>query len=105
MTKEEHGKLLRLAMADQGFDNRSLADAAGVGTRTVTNWRQGETMPSQRDLAVLRKILGPYDQTAELGAVEAAVRRSPLVKWRQDAVISTYEKHLWDQGREEVGTG
>ena len=105
MDKQTHSRLLRKAMADKGLDRGVVADATDVQPRTVTNWRSGSTMPTEKERAALRRLFGPYDEGGELGEVESAVRRSPLHKWRQDAVISTYEKHLWDQGREEVGTG
>lgn len=97
MDKTTHSRLLRTAMAEKGYDRQAVADAAGVGARTVTNWRSGATMPSEKELASLRRLFGPYDQGAETGEVEAAVRRSPLIKWRQDTVIATYERNLFEQ--------
>lgn len=58
-------------------------------------------MPTLAERELIRTLLGPYD--AEGDAVEVAVRRSSLVKWRQDAVISEYEKHRYEQGKEVAG--
>lgn len=100
MDKEVHGRLLEQAMTKQRVGRKAVAEVVGKSTRTVTNWTSGYTMPTLHERELLRGMLGPYD--AEGDAVEVAVRQSSLVKWRQDAVISTYERHLYDQGREEV---
>ena len=53
MDKQEHGTALKAAMARQGLDRQVVADAAGVGVRTVTNWTTGATLPSAREREVL----------------------------------------------------
>lgn len=98
MTKEAHGNRLRAVMAARGMSNEVLADAVGVGKKTVYNWRAGNTMPSDADRAKLRGILGAYD--AEGDPVEVAVRSSRLTEWRQDAVVSFYKRNLHEQGAE-----
>ena len=101
MDKKQHGDRLRAAMASKGHDRQVIADAAGVGVRTVTNWTTGKTMPSPGERDVLRKLLGPYD--AEGDQVEIAVRGSELHEWRQDAVLSFYKKNLHEQRGEVAG--
>lgn len=95
MENREHGRLIKAAMASRGLDRVTLADATGVKPRTITNWTSGSTMPSDRQRLALRQILGPYDSAGD--PVEQAVRRSELVEWRQDAVLSTYKRHLYEQ--------
>lgn len=98
MDKTTHAKVLRRAMAEHGYDRQTVADATGRGERTVTNWRNAVTMPDESDLVALRRLFGPgYGEGAELNDVEAAVRRSPLIRWRQNAVLSEYERHLHEQ--------
>ena len=99
MEKAEHGTRLKTAMAAKGLDRVTVADYVGVGVRTVTNWTTGKTLPSDRERARLRGLLGPYDQAGD--PVELAVRGSELIEWRQDAVISTYKRHLHEQHGEE----
>ena len=86
-------------MARKGFSRSDVAVAVGVKTRTVTNWTSGETMPTAVQREVLRRALGAYDSTGD--PVEIAVRSSGLIKWRQDAVMTEYERHRHEQGREE----
>lgn len=97
MDKETHGRLLRRAMAERGLSNELVADATGVGVRTVSNWRNGVTLPDDAKAVSLRRLLGDYDQADGVSEVETAVRRSPLIKWRQDTVIATYERNLYEQ--------
>lgn len=104
MDKAEHGRRLRAAMASHAGGNRTtVADAVGVGVRTVTNWTSGKTMPSERERVLLRRLLGPYDQAGD--PVELAVRSSELIEWRQDAVVSTYKRHLHEQRQGEERAG
>lgn len=101
MDKQQHGRDLKTAMARQGLNRQAIADLTGVKTRTVTNWTSGTTMPSARELEILETVLGHY-AVGGLDPVESAIRRSLLIKWRQDSVISTYERNLYEQTREEV---
>ena len=101
MDKQEHGKKLKAAIASRGFDRKAVADATGVKTRTVTNWTSGETMPSDRERAALRKLLGDYDNPGD--PVETAIRASELADWRQDTVIGFYKRNLSEQRDERAG--
>lgn len=101
MDKAEHGRLLKAAMARKGHDRAAIAEWTDVKPRTVTNWTSGSTEPNSAQKEALRRLLGPYDQAGD--AVELALRASSLVKWRQDRVISEYERQVHEQRREEAG--
>lgn len=101
MDKQEHGKRLAAAMASRGFGRQVVADATGRRERTVTNWTRGKTMPSDKERVALRRLLGDYDSPGD--PVEVAVRHSELTDWRQDAVLSTYKRNLYEQRGEEAG--
>lgn len=101
MDKAEHGHRLKVAMSRAGRDRGSVADALNVSARTVTNWTSGNTMPTTAQRDALRKILGAYDDDGD--PVEAAVRSSALVEWRQDTVIGFYKRHLHEQREEATG--
>lgn len=101
MDKAEHGRRLKSAMASKGYGRDAVATAAGVKSRTVTNWTSGQTMPSDRERVALRRLFPGYDALGD--PVETAVRGSELHEWRQDAVLSTYKKNLHEQRAEEVG--
>ena len=100
MNKDEHGRRLKAAMAAKRLSREDVAEAASVKTRTVTNWTSGSTMPSDRERSALRVLLGDYDTPGD--PVIVALGQSELVEWRQDAVRSTYRRHLSEQ-REEKG--
>lgn len=104
MEKEEHARLLRAAINARGLHAQEVGDAVGTSKRTVGNWisRTSPTMPSARDRAALRKVLGDYEADAG-DPVEAAVRRSELTEWRQDAVLSFYKRNLHEQRAEAAG--
>lgn len=101
MEKREHGDRLRAAMAHRGYDRQVIADAVGVGVRTVTNWTTGATMPSATQRGALRSLLGEYDAAGD--PVEIAIRSSELHDWRQDAVLSFYKRNLHEQRGEVAG--
>lgn len=101
MDKQQHGLRLKAAMAAQGKDRQVVADYTQVKVRTVTNWTSGATMPSDREREALRRLLGRYDDTGD--PVEVAVRQSELIDWRQDAVLSTYKRNLYEQRGEVAG--
>ena len=96
-----HGLRLKAAMAAKGFDRTTIALGAGVKARTVTNWTSGTTMPAPTERAALRRMLGEYDSQGD--PVEVALRASELVEWRQGAVLTEYQRHLYEQGREVAG--
>lgn len=99
MNKAQHGAKLRAAMAEQGYSRDTIADVTDVGVRTVTNWTTGKTMPSDTERAKLRRLLGTYDDPGD--PVEAAIRRSELVEWRQDTVVGFYKRNLSEQREDE----
>lgn len=101
MDKQEHGLRLKAAMASRRYDRQVIADATGVKPRTVTNWTSGVTMPSPAEVAILRRLLGEYDNPGD--PVEVAVRSSALSDWRQDAVLSFYKRNLHEQRGEATG--
>lgn len=101
MDKTEHGLRLKAAMSRRALDRSTVADAAGVKPRTVTNWTSGTTMPSEAERHILRRLLGDYDNPGD--PVEVAVRASELHEWRQDAVLSTYKRNLHEQRGEVAG--
>lgn len=99
----EHARLLREAIERSGHTRQVIADALGVSVRNVGYWtsKKAPTMPDAGDRAALRKLLGEYDTAGD--AVEVAIRRSELHSWRQSDVIATYQRHLHEQARDEVG--
>lgn len=102
MEKDEHAALLRQAMSELNVSRQEIADATGSSYRTVGNWisRKTPTMPGDSDRAMLRKVLGPYDQAGD--AVEKAIHRSELTEDRQYEVIGFYKRKVREQ-REEAG--
>lgn len=105
MEKHEHAAMLRQAISESADVSRqTIADATGRGYRTVSNWisESKPTMPSDKERAMLRRLLGPYDTPGDV--VERAVRQSELIDWRQDAVLSVYKRNLHEQ-RGEAATG
>jgi transcriptional regulator with XRE-family HTH domain len=96
------GQRLQAARKRAGYKSQhALGDRIGVAGRTIRNYEIGATSPDVPTLEKLTAVLGDF--VTEGDPVETAVRSSELVKWRQDAVISTYEKHRYDQAREEAG--
>ena len=101
MDKQEHGDRLKAAIARARMSRERVADAVGVKSRTVTNWTSGTTMPQPEEREQLRVLFPGYDEPGD--EVESAIRRSELIKWRQDRVLSEYERNLHEQRREETG--
>jgi transcriptional regulator with XRE-family HTH domain len=103
MTKAatEHAGHLRRALATSGLTQVELATALGVNQRTVTNWmsRSQPTMPRDRDLANLARLLPGYASATD--PVERELRQSELAPWRQSQLIAEYQRHLHEQGRED----
>lgn len=100
--KLEHAARLRAAIAVKDLDQEEIAEAVGRGRRTITNWtsRTNPTMPSDRERAILRRLVGDYDNPGD--PVEVAVRQSELEDWRQDLVLSEYKKNLGQQRAQAV---
>lgn len=90
--------MLKAAIGARRLSRNVVADATNVKPRTVTNWTSGSTMPTEAEKAVLRQLLGPYDDPGD--PVEVALRRSELQPWRQSQVIAEYQRHLHEQQRE-----
>lgn len=103
MEKAEHGARLRAAMATRGHERADVVAATGVAARTVTNWTTGQTLPSDRERAVLRKLYPGYDDPGD--PVEIAVRNSTLTEDRQHLVLGTYKRLLREQDEGVRGAG
>jgi transcriptional regulator with XRE-family HTH domain len=98
MDKVEHGLRLKAAMAAKRLARDDIATATGVKVRTVTNWTSGATMPSDRERAVLRRLLGDYDDPGD--PVEAAIWASRLTEDRGHVVLGVYKRELRQQDEE-----
>lgn len=103
MDKQEHAEMLRRAIEESTHDRQAIADAVDRSYRTVGNWISptSPTMPNAAERKVLRTILGDYDHPGD--GVERAIKKSELVDWRQDAVLSVYKKNLREQREERAG--
>ena len=100
MDKQEHGTRLGRAIRLRGLSRTTVADAANVKPRTVTNWTSGETMPSERERDALRSLLGPYDSEGD--PVEVALAMSGLADFRRSRVLSVYQEQMHEQRREDT---
>lgn len=102
VNKHEHAARLRAAIARRGVEQEVIAEAVGRGRRTITNWtsRSNPTMPSDRERAILRDLLGDYDNPGD--PVEVAIFESELTEDRQYDVIGYYKRALREQRQEEV---
>lgn len=95
MDKALHGSKLAAAMAAKRYDRTVIADATGRDVRTVTNWTTGKTMPSPAERAILRDILGEYDNPGD--PVEVAILASALTEDRRYMLLGTYKRLLREQ--------
>lgn len=77
------------------MDRGVVAVAADVNKRTVTNWTTGQTMPSERERAALRKLLPGYDDPGD--PVEVAIMNSELTEDRRYALVGVYKRMLREQ--------
>lgn len=99
MDKVEHGRRLAAAMKAKGYNRQTVADAAQVKPRTVTNWTSGQTLPQKpSEWAALHALFGDYDSGGD--PVEVAVRGSSLTEDRQLHVLSVYKRELREQDDE-----
>lgn len=103
MDKAEHGAALKAAMGRHRLSRERVADHVNVRVRTITNWTSGATMPTPAERALLRELLGPYDDDGD--PVETAIRNSPLETHRATRVIAVYQGELYEQRQQERGTG
>lgn len=107
---ENLGEQIRRLRETRRWTQGQLASLLGVSTKTVSNWETGRNDP-RSSLGALQELFGrqlradaePTDVVTEVDDVERAIRASGLHKWRQNAVLSTYELHLQQQRAE--GTG
>lgn len=99
MEKAEHASRLRAAMAQRGLDRQAVADAVGIGVRTVTNWTTGTTMPGATDREKLRRLLPAYDTPGD--AVEIAISGAEqLTEDRRHMLLGTYKRLLREQSED-----
>lgn len=102
MDKAEHASRLKQAMAAKGISNAALADAVGVGIRSVTNWRTAYSLPLPAERETLRRLFPGYDEAGD--PVELAIRQSRLTEDRQYVVLGTYKRELRLQDEEKGAT-
>lgn len=62
LTRKVHGELLEKAMQQSGHGYRTIARAVNVAPDVVLDWIKGEAIPDARERAVLRAVLGAYDE-------------------------------------------
>jgi transcriptional regulator with XRE-family HTH domain len=103
MDDREYGSRLQVARRAKGWTQQELADVIGRSSRMVRLYEKGEVSVDPALRRVLSDHLGDFD--AEGDPVEVAVRRSRLVAWRQSDVVSTYQRHLFEQDEAERGAG
>ena len=107
--EETIGARIRRLREARRWTQEQLADLLEVSTKTVSNWETGRNDP-RSSLGALREVFGrQFDAGDEVpvgngDAVEQAIRASGLREWRQDAVLSTYKRHLYEQ-QQESATG
>jgi transcriptional regulator with XRE-family HTH domain len=102
MEDKAFGERLALARRRAGYKSQAaLGNIIGLSARTIRSYESGK-VPDAATLDALRRIVGPFD--ADGDAVEVAVRQSALIEWRQDAVLSTYKRHLYEQREPHAGT-
>lgn len=101
MDDEEYGRRLREARRRAGFKTQEmLGDRIGRSSKMVRNYEAGKHLTPEIK-AALEEVLGEFADEGD--PVERAIRHSQLIKWRQDDLVSKYEKHVYDQSREEAG--
>lgn len=105
--KKWHAKRLREAIGGDPERRRLVSTATGKTYRAVGYWisETSPTMPSDKDRAAIREVLGHYDHDGDL--VERTIFASELTDDRAYDVVGYYKKRLREQresspGREEV---
>jgi transcriptional regulator with XRE-family HTH domain len=104
------GPAIRRAREQRRWTQQDLAHAVGVGSKTVSNWERGETVPLNRR-AVLDEVLGPLEQpepqqshAAQYSELGPAIRRARNAKgWSQADLASRLGVALrsvggWERG-------
>ncbi len=106
MTDETLGARIKRLREAKRWTQTDLADVLGVTAKAVSNWENDRNHP-RGSMGALREAFGRQleaDEAAPVDPVEEAVRASALIEWRQDAVLSTYKRHIHEQqGEERVG--
>lgn len=103
MNEDTYGARLQIARKRAGYKTQQqLADIVGVSGKTIRNYETGKTAPDVAMRDKLRRLLGNFD--AEGDQVEAAIRNSELVEWRQDTVVGFYKRNLAEQQEEKGAT-
>lgn len=96
------GARLQAARKRAGFKTQAqLGDLVGRDAKSIRNYETNKHRPPPDVLDALRNALGAFD--AEGDPVEVALRQSELIKWRQDEVLSVYERNLHEQRKEATG--
>lgn len=54
----EIGELIRIKRKAAGYTQRSLASAMGVAPSAVAQWEKGDTLPTNANMAALKRLLG-----------------------------------------------
>ncbi|GAB3776619.1 transcriptional regulator with XRE-family HTH domain [Nocardioides ginsengisegetis] len=103
---ETVGQRIKRLREQKRWTQGDLALRLDVTSKTVGNWENGRNDP-RSSIGALEKVFGQsltdgLDAPAEeRDAVEEAVRRSRLIGWRQNDVITTYQRHLYEQDEAE----
>lgn len=96
------GQRLQAARKRAGYrTQQALGDAVGRSGKQVRNWETDRMEPPYDVLLNLRRLLGDFDQEGD--PVERAIRASELDDWRQNRVVSEYQRHLHEQRAEAAG--
>lgn len=90
MQKILDSESIRAALASKGWDQKKLAEAAGVSGQAVTNWMKGEDFPRPATLLKLASILSlGFDKL-----VQADVTTQPVIAFRKKGGAKTTEEHV-----------
>lgn len=98
------GARIRQLREQRRWTQQELGDLVGVHAKTISNWESGRNIPrsSMGALTAVFKV----DVTAEqvvTDPVEAAIRASGLIDYRQNLVLAEYQRQLHQQRAEEAG--
>lgn len=103
MDDVEYGQRLQVARKAKGLTQTALGDLIGRGSSMIRAYETGKVAVDPALRAELRRHLGSFDEEGD--AVELAVRQSRLIGWRQSDVITTYQRHLFEQDEAERRSG
>lgn len=99
MDDAEYGERLKVARKAKGWTQRDLGDLINRSSRMIRDYENGSRAVEPPLRAEIRRHLGDFD--AEGDPVELAVKRTRLVEWRKSDVITTYQRHLFEQDEAE----